>query len=67
MEKQEKTIQELMWATRIAEKYDIFPSTVLGVKKNLVGNNMYRDRVYVNRTRRTEEFFELYFEGVRGE
>jgi hypothetical protein len=46
--------------------YDIFPSTVLDVKKNLVGK-MYRDEVYINRKQRTEEFFKLYFEGVRGE
>ena len=67
MENQEKMTQELIWAKRIADQYDIFPSTVLSVRKNLVGNNMYRDRIYINRKKRTEEFFKLYFEGVRGE
>ena len=64
MERNEKKMQELRWAEKIASKYDIFPSTVLHIKKNLVGK-MYRNEVYVDRKRRTEEFFELYFAGIK--
>lgn len=64
MERKEKKMQELAWAEKIAGKYDIFPSTVLDFKKNLVGK-MYRNEVYIDRKRRTEEFFELYFAGVK--
>ncbi len=64
MERNEKRIQELIWAEKIAWEYDIFPSTVLDFKKNLVGK-MYRNNVYIDRKQRTEEFFKLYFAGVK--
>lgn len=64
MERKEKQKLEQEWAERIANKYGIFPSTVLHIKKNLVGK-MYRDESYITRAKRTEEFFELYFEGMK--
>ncbi len=63
MERNEK-MMELEWAEKIANKYDIFPSTVLHIKKNLVGK-MYRNDKYIDRKSRTEEFFELYFTGIK--
>ena len=63
MERNEK-MMELEWAEKIANKYDIFPSTVLHIKKNLVGK-MYRNDKYIDRKSRTEEFFELYFAGIK--
>ena len=65
MERNEKRIQELLWAEKIAKKYDIFPNTVLDFKNSLTGR-MRKNGVYINHKRRTEEFFRLYFEEVRG-
>lgn len=59
-----KKEEEREWAEKIADKYGIFPSTVLHIYKNLVGK-IYRDEEYINRKQRTEEFFELYFEGIK--
>lgn len=66
MERKEKQKLEQKWVEKIANKYGIFPSTVIHVKKNLVGK-MYRNEKYIDRTRRTEEFFDLYFEGRKNE
>ena len=59
-----KKTEEKEWAETIANKYGIFPSTVIHIYKNLVGK-MYRNEEYINRKQRTEEFFELYFEGIK--
>ena len=64
MERTEKQKLEREWAEKIANKYGIFPSTVLHIKKNLIGK-IYRNEKYIDRTRRTEEFFELYFAGMK--
>ena len=66
MERAEKQKLMMDWAKNLADKYNIFPDTVLEIYKNLVGRR-YQDDAYMNRKQRTEEFLKLYFEGVKGE
>ena len=54
------------WAKTLACKYDIFPSTVLEIYDGMVGE-VYRNNRPMSRKQRTEEFLELYFQGVKGE
>ena len=61
---EEQKRQEKEWAEKIASKYGIFPSTVIHIKNNLIGK-AYRNEKYVTKTQRTEEFFELYFAGIK--
>ena len=58
---------ELIWAEKIASKYDIFPETVLGIYHSYSGTKRYDNNTYMTHKERTEEFFKLYFEGVKGE
>ena len=64
MAETDKQWNEKEWAEKIASRYGIFPSTVKHIYHNLIGK-IYRDNEYVNRKKRTEEFFELYFAGIK--
>lgn len=66
MEGSEKQRLMMEWARTLANKYDIFPDTVLEIYDGLVGKR-YQNNIYIGRKQRTEEFLELYFEGVKGE
>lgn len=66
MERSEKQRLMMEWAKTLANKYDIFPETVLEICRGLVGKR-YKNDIYIGRKQRTEEFLELYFQGVKGE
>lgn len=66
MEGSEKQRLMMEWARTLANKYDIFPETVLEIYHGLVGKR-YQNDIYIGRKQRTEEFLRLYFEGVKGE
>lgn len=65
-----KPKDEQAWAEKIASKYGIFPETVLGIYHGFSGTKRYAtedyQRTYINHKERAEEFFKLYFEGVKG-
>lgn len=50
------------WAKEVAERYDIFPGTVLEVYNGFEGRLCHDGKIYTKRER-AEKFFELYFEG----
>ncbi len=54
------------WAEELAAKYDISHITVLGVYSNLIGR-LYDSGRFLNKRKRTELFFKLYFEVVKKE
>lgn len=71
MERSEKQRLLMEWAKTLASKYDIFPETVLDIFRGFLGTKRYRlddgHPKYMTHKERTEEFLELYFQGLKGE
>ncbi len=56
-----KKENELPWMSQLADKYGISLDTILGFYDSITYDYVRR----VTKRQRTEEFFELYFEGVK--
>lgn len=60
-----KKENEIPWMEKLADKYGISLDTVLGFYDSITYDH-YDHARRVTKRQRTEEFFELYFEGVKG-
>ena len=56
-----KKENEIPWMEKLADKYGISLDTVLGFYNSITYDHARR----VTKRQRTEEFFELYFKGVK--